>query len=498
MATIAITASSLVSVTPNSAADTAIELLARAFRKRVANADPMRYTKVHSGLLSCPQVVRILSNDDATTNGVVVDPFKGLPAAAKTELTSTGGDVSPSIARYFVTVHNIDTVIPVLMFCFSLLLLLLLICESTQDEEYMHPVPLLTLTHWHTHFLDKPIFRNVDFVREGDFNALQAPTAANTWTTLKLVKGDQLFHVITTLAPLDPSLAPNACRDSVLLYLLTPSLPSNQTTLQTAARTSDQRRAVALNFALHSLADAFGFKPIPSPLNSETATTLTPPAAGKDVAAAAMQQLHAAMAQASFLHGDRIHAADAFKRTVLGGAFLSSVAETNAGGVVIPLALKFARFLLPALRADSPVTYDIVQPHRFGYVFQVRSLGGWRVLGAVNMHASPQAILSQFQLRELSPDDDDNRAMMMMALPTSPVSIADFSGFVDTTLRDTQTSFNVRFVMMIMIMIMLMIMIIYTTHPVVDVVVLVVFGAGSIHRLGKEAQQQARRRRCGL
>jgi hypothetical protein len=103
-----------------------------------------------------------------------------------------------------------------------------------------------------------------------------------------------------------------------------------------------------------------------------------------------MQQLEEAMAQAAFFHGDQIYATDAYDQNVMGGTFLSNCVEGNAGSLVIPLALKFARFLLPALHADRPVVYDLVQPHRYGYVFQIRSVGGWRLLGAVNMHASPE------------------------------------------------------------------------------------------------------------
>ncbi len=91
-----------------SAAETAIEELAKTFRKRVADADPIRYTRVHSGVLPCPQLVQIMSSDNATTNGFVGDPLRSMSAKDAKAFRKSGGAL-PAM-RYFVTVRNIDTV----------------------------------------------------------------------------------------------------------------------------------------------------------------------------------------------------------------------------------------------------------------------------------------------------------------------------------------------------------------------------------------------------
>lgn len=321
------------------ASDDEATVLAERLQARLQLAHPLRYTTVYSSVLTAPQAVRILSSDDATTTGVVTDPFMKLSAAELAHLKATD-EVLDSARRFFVTVRNLD-----------------------RDEEYAHPEPLETLKDWHLHFLDRPIFRLVNVAKEPDFVTLQAPTARNLWATTKLVKAEQLFHVVVSFAPLAPSsILPNLYTDTVLVYLRTPRLPTDHVTFRSLMRTSDQRRAVALHYALQAFAKQFGFRVYPGA--SAAAAAPVPPRPADP----ALQQ---ATAQATLLHGDRVVISDACTTTTLCGAVVSGVSETSAGSVVIPLVLKFVRFLLPALRDNVPLCYDLVQPHRFGYTFQV-------------------------------------------------------------------------------------------------------------------------------
>ena len=58
--------------------------------------------------------------------------------------------------------------------------------------------------------------------------------------------------------------------------------------------------------------------------------------------------------------------------------------EKTAGTSTIPAILKTLHFLIPGLDAGNVVYYDILQGHKSAYVFRLRNVAGWRILGAVN------------------------------------------------------------------------------------------------------------------
>ena len=351
-------------------ADEAADKLAQRLANRLHLAHT---TQVCSGLLTHDAVVRVLASDTATTVGTVHAP-----------------QAAPAAETYMVTVRNVD-----------------------RGEEYTHPHVLRTLLNWHIHFVDQPIMRRIDLhaTRNAIFPPLKAPADRATWTVTKLFRDGELYHVIVTVTPFPPLPVPSPHQDTVLVYLASPILPRDHLSYTTAAKTSAQRRAVAVHMALIEIAKARGF------------VEQAPPGAAAPAPDQSPEQL-AALAQAAMLHGDPLLAGTAYASTTLAGAFESNSRETSAGATVLPLVLRHLHFLLPGLHPDRhALQYDLLQPHRCAYLFQIRSLGGWGVFGAVNMHASLEAIRAQYQTRELL-DDVPAGSLVPVSITTPATAIA--------------------------------------------------------------------------
>ena len=342
----------------------------------------------YTGALSAEQVKNILAADSPL---------------------SDVADVGPTPTRYMVTVHNLRT-----------------------HEQYMHPTPIDPLDKWYQYFLDRPIFRDINFLRADPFPPLAAPTH-KAYTVQRMQLGDEWFAVIVNrVAPATVSL-PTLDLDTVQVYLISPTLPSTFDVFERVyARTSQLRHAYAGHYAAGALAMGHGFK-----LSTNGAPPLPPALAadedGYDIA---------------LLHGERLRDARTLASPArFAGTFVTTRVEANTGADVLPLVLQHARFLLPLLDADAPVDYDILQPHRYGYLFQLRSVAGWRIFGAVNMYATVDELESAFPepfaSRSASVPPFDERGTAVAG--ASPVFLQTLHGSIASALRQVEAAFLADF-----------------------------------------------------
>jgi len=78
------------------------------------------------------------------------------------------------------------------------------------------------------------------------------------------------------------------------------------------------------------------------------------------------------------------------------GAFYSSKMEQTAGSETIPLTLQKLHFLLFGIDDQGPLQYNIILPHRYSYTFQLGCVGGWKIIGGVNMHGEWNGMINAF------------------------------------------------------------------------------------------------------
>ena len=413
------------------AAEAAAQRLEERLAKRLNLAHS---TQVCSGLLTHAAVARTLSSDSATMVGSVFNPHALIPPPNNNNNPAGGGGlvVPPNLLAYLVTIRNVD-----------------------RNEEYTHPHPLQSLLNWHIHFVDLPIMRNINVhdPKNAVFPSLQPPVDRSTWTTARMIRDGQLYHVIVNIAPFMPLPRPRPQQDAVVLYLTSPVLPVNHLSYTTSAQTSEQRRAIAIHMAVDQLAKQRGFAPHPEhPFPDENNHRMPPAAAGTDNDEGWVERggggesarHRMALAQAALLHGDILLAGTSYASSVLCGGFESNSPETSAGAAVLPLVLRHLHFLLPALHPDQPpIYYDIIQPHQCAYIFQLRSVGGWNVLGAVNLYASLDALRAQFQLRDILADVPSGASSpVSIAIPRTALSIDSLYHQVDEAKQITGRMFN--------------------------------------------------------
>ena len=289
-------------------------------------------------------------------------------------------------------------------------------------EQSMHAHPIDTLNAWQELFVDSPLLKGVNLLRERRFPSLSAPSEIRPWTAARFTKGNMSFIVVASLVPPAPLPTPGPHVDCVILFVRSPSLPTNHAALVSmAAFSSIKRRAIATHYAAAALATASGFTPSAAVHVDATAHAVCDPA---------------------LVYGDELLASNTIE---LRCAFVSNLLEASAGSIIIPTALRHCSFLMPTLDdAAQGVVYDIVQPHRYGYAFRIRSVGGWQLLGAVNTGA-----LSSDTLSDLFNDADAPEGAMAptsLSTPSAYNAATLFRGIVNRaktqTLRRFETAFQ--------------------------------------------------------
>ena len=373
-----------------SAADLAVEQLSDRMERSLRSFSDENSVIVHSGVMPHERVAALMASDAAYDwRPFFQNSIDSMPAAEQAIGIPQGAN-----AAYHITVRNL-----------------------TDHEEYMFPAGVRNLDNWHERFLEHPIFRHINLqVDLLQFEPLATPSAHEAWTVTRFIKAGRTYEIVVTIVPLLH--AWGGTSDHVLLYVRSPLFPMNQLEYRQMATTSNTARSIAGQRGIQILVQQAGFTRcahVPTPNPSTTPIPAAVPST----------------AQASFLHGDAALLGGRRYRAVLTGGFTSTQAETNAGQRVLPLALQHLCMLLPALPATpEPVVYDIIQPHRYVYLFQIRSLGGWHILGAVNLHATHQAILSQFEVRDLRPLPLDP-VIAGFAVPTTTEASRRFLALMD-------------------------------------------------------------------
>ena len=350
---------------------------------------PLQTTHTFTDELPAAKVVHLLSSDAATSAEALVNPLGLAPLGADTD---AGILVTPgNTQRYLVTVHDVF-----------------------RDRAQAHPKALDTLHHWQLHFMETPIFAEVDFRQtKYTFPNLVAPTRADAWTTTRIIVGVKLFHIFVTFAPLIQQQT-GSDADHVLLYLQSPPLAK---TANDPPSTSDEARTVAVHNALGVLCtEGYSFHNCRHPDHHGNNNNIPP-------AAAAANNTAALLSLSIVLHGDRVAGGQRAPKVVW-GAFASPQTEDIAGQHVLPVALQCARFLLPAMAAGERILYDIIQPHPLAYLFQIRTIGGWTLTGAVNLHATLDAIQPLFRLRGLSPSPEEEAQVASLTVPAAALARA--------------------------------------------------------------------------
>ena len=240
---------------------------------------------------------------------------------------------------------------------------LLAVRRIGSDEQCLHPKPLRTTKGWFRHFLHTPLFQRFNLIHEPGFPRLEPPVDKAPWSTARFFKNGAEYMAIATVALSKASVVPE--RDTVVFHLYSPALPRDHATLLAIGQNSSHtRRSVATHVALGAMGLAQGMTELTEPVEADDGLLI----------------------DAGFEHGDAVGTDARLERLHLEGAFHSYEREAASGGAVVPLVLRHCFFLGPALSDAAPVDYDILQPHRHAYLFRIRFLAGWEVLGAVNLH----------------------------------------------------------------------------------------------------------------
>ena len=268
---------------------------------------------------------------------------------------------------------------------------------SDSDEQCLHPKPVKNLKGWFRHFLHTPLFQRFNLVNEPDFPELLPPNE-KAWSTARFSKNGTQYLVIATCAMMmvphtaaqqqQQAASSSSDRDTIIFHMYSPSLPVNHDSMLFVGKHSSQvRRSVGTHMAMGEMCKAQGMT-----LQASITTTID----SSDPAAGVVGVPDHAIIDTGFEHGDALSAKGSFERLHLAGAIHSYERETASGSAVIPLVMRHCFFLGPALSSHSPVEYDIVQPHRYAYLFRVRFLSGWELLGAVNLYATDTLLRATF------------------------------------------------------------------------------------------------------
>ena len=313
-------------------------------------------------------VKRYKSTEGACSGSLSPSKVAQIMGASTASLEKVKGDgVLRGFApqRYFITVKNIDN-----------------------GEECVHGQVVQGLSGWHKLFLDQPIFRNLNLVQEPRFPNLREPSGTTElWTHTFVKKSGANFLVIATLAfdwipELEglPNISPDLKTDTVIVHAQSPMLPQTYS-LYNSMKSSRSRKMCSLHYAFAELAKSYGFEV------KETSTNV-----GKQNNDWSTSIFHseAAVDNSSWSH------------FTLTGAFPSNAVEYSAGSVTIPLTLQKLRFLLFSLDDQALMHYAMVQPHKYGYAFQIPNLSWWRVMATVNMYGEWLGIEKTFQDKNLS------------------------------------------------------------------------------------------------
>ena len=304
---------------------------------------------VFTGVLSGAKAARLMSGDAAAFCPKLEDPIQTLTQAVKDSYRkkSNLSRAAYSNFKYLVTVKNMTT-----------------------NEQYTYPKALDNLDDWKVHFLDKSIFRDINPIEDAEVlpelrpPSPKDPTTFVCWTSSEIKINKYLYHIITTLAPISYESKENeSTYDIVTLYACSPKLPLQNKTFREKYVTSEQKRICTIHCGCIAHAKTMGFEE----------STLQP--------------------QSNSVTKDKF-----MTTTQLRGQIASHVREDKAGSVVIPHVLKYLSFLLPVLDVSYDITYDIIQPHKSAYIFQIRNLSsGWRILGCVNLfHPSSELVRIKF------------------------------------------------------------------------------------------------------
>ena len=282
---------------------------------------------------------------------------------------------------------------------------------GTNTEQYLHPNPVKTLKGWFRHFLHTPLFQRFNLALEPDFPDLDKPVAA--WSTARFSKnGGEYIAIAASAVPKKMGDA-TLNRDAVLFHLFSPSLPHDHASLNALCKDSSHaRRSVGTHMAIAAMAVVQNMEVVP--------TVVTAPDVSDHL-------------DAGFEHGDSLTSEGTFARIHLSGALHSYEKEASAGGSVIPLVMRHCFFLGPALSEQTPVQYDILQPHRYAYIFRVRFLSGWELFGSTNLYAQAD------MLRAMWGDEiSQMRAPLLVANPERWTACVDTARLFTKVLRATQ------------------------------------------------------------
>ena len=355
-----------------------------------------------------PQQQQQQRNDDAVLGASLLRRYAGtLTGDHVSRIFNTENYASPLVhigpppTRFLITVRNLRT-----------------------DEQYMHPTPVDTLAGWQQYFLEQPIFRKINFAKETFFPDLTAPVA-RTFEITRFNRGGDPFAAIVTRAAPNAAVQPSLNMDWVQMYMCSPPLPMDHNAfLAVAENSSHLRRAYASHLAACGLAIQSNLElmPIPPPGAPGVVDDYDP----------------------SLLHGDRMLLNNSMLSFRFAASFGPAHMETNTGSEVIPHVLQFARFLQPLVDPKTPVHYDIVQAHRYGYLFQIQSVGGWRILGSVNMYASLDELRAQ-----LPPTPTDvgtvTALQSAMNIPTNAAVMTRASQQLEAAIRAARVAFALAY-----------------------------------------------------
>ena len=344
---------------------------------------------IFTGVLQGAKVASIMSGDAAA----FCPPIKKYTSNLNTretniyKKTSTFSKTAFASLRFFVTVKNKDT-----------------------NENYTHIDPLADLDDWHVHFINKPIFKDVNPIEDVDWPKLTPPSkdSGSIWTLSIMIKAEHTFNIITTIAPISyVADAAVPSYDIVTLHACPPPmLPRKNMEFRTKFKTSEERRMCCIHYACTAHAKERGFVE-------------------------------------SYTEKNQL----GYRCLQLAGEFTSHVREEKAGSVVIPYALKYLSFLCPVVDISNDITYDIIQPHKYAYIFQIRFLSGWIIFGCVNMfHPSSNLLKLKFNNNKQSQTYEQSICNIFTApkIPITSYSIISISEHLKST-SSTIDSIAIRY-----------------------------------------------------
>jgi len=224
---------------------------------------------------------------------------------------------------------------------------------------------------WILPYVDHPVFRNFDFLNMKAVPYLESPRNRphELCTTCYIQAGrTDSLQAIAFLVHRDDDTNASAMEDLVTVHIRTPLLPLSYGPF-TMLPTQQLRRFYAVQHAMVRLAQKTNTMAlIAGPLR----TGLLP----VDAYANALYYDQRSSSQ-SLLASD-------WNFNSLTCSYSIPRGEKTAGTHVIPALLKALYFLLPALDADQDIYYDILQSNKYAYVFRLRNLAGWKIIGSVN------------------------------------------------------------------------------------------------------------------